>query len=205
MSHTRSLEFATAQVVVFFVLPIVLLYFGIIPIEARVPALLLFCLLMLGVIRKEKWTAKDFGLSLKTIRPALPSYAIATGVALLAIVWFSKSLGMETAPQWWTRPHFLFLFLLVSFFQEFAFRGFLLPVLSRIFPDTFTVVIVNALLFAGMHAIYPFPEVGLPFSFIGGLFFALLYTRYPNLILVSLSHAALNFFAVLYGFFTISL
>lgn len=203
-ANTKEAERAVLQTLFFFVLPTVLLYFRIIPIEGRIPVLLIFSLLIYGVIKKEGWTAKDLGLSTKTIRPALPAYTLATLLALVGVILFANALGMPPTEHWWVRPHFLFLFLVVSFFQEFAFRSFLMPVLSRVFPDSLTIVLVNALLFAGMHAIYPFPEVGLPFAFAGGLFFALLYKRYPNLILVTLSHAVINFAAVWYGFFTIS-
>lgn len=202
--RNREAEIATLQVCFFFVLPVVLLYFQIIPLEGRIPVLLIFSVLIYGVIKKEGWTARDLGLSMPTTGRTLAVYTIVTAVALVAIVYFARLLGMPPTEHWWVRPHFLFLFLVVSFFQEFAFRGFLMPVLKKIFPDVLTIILVNALLFAGMHAIYPFPEIGLPFSFAGGVFFAYLYHKKPNLVLITLSHAVLNFAAVWYGFFTLT-
>jgi len=58
-------------------------------------------------------------------------------------------------------------------------------------------------LFALPHAMYPHPEINTPIAFVGGLWFAVLYLVYPNLLLISLSHAALNFTAVLYGFMSL--
>ncbi len=200
----RSKEIAVAQVVFFFVVPIVLLYFHIIPLSARVLVLLIFSLLIYGVIRTEQWTSADVGITTKNVRAALPVYVIATVVAVCAIIVFAEFIDMPETLEWWTKQHFLFVFLLVSFFQEFAFRGFLMPLLSKIFRDGVVVVGVNAALFALMHAIYPVPHIGLPLSFVGGVFFATLYRKYPNLILVTLSHSVLNFLLVWYGFFTIA-
>ena len=202
-SHASVVENATLQTVFFFVLPIVLLYFRIIPLAARIPVLLVFSLLIYGVIRKEKWTEKDLGISLHNARKALPLYLIATLAALAVIVVSAHGLGADGTQHWWTRTHFLFMFIVVSFFQEFAFRGFLMPVLGKIFPDAFTVIVINALLFAGMHVIYPALIVGLPVAFVGGLFFAMLYHKYPNLLLVSISHCVLNFALVYFGLFVI--
>lgn len=203
LSERASKEIATAEVVFFFVVPIVLLYFRIIPVAGRIPVLLIFSVLIYGVIRKEGWSERDLGLSGKTFKKGLPVYILATVFALIGVVVLSNIFGFVPLAHIWTKAHFLFLFLVVSFFQEFAFRGFLLPVLARIFPDSFTVILVNALLFAFMHAIYPFPLIGLPFAFVGGIFFATLYHKYPNLLLVSLCHSVLNFVAVWHGFFVI--
>ncbi len=203
-AHLRSVETAVLQVVFFFVVPIVLLYFEIIPISGRIYTLLFVSLLLYGVIKKEGWTSEAVGLTTKNVKKFFGPYFFATIAAMVAIIEIARMLGVASVSDWWTNPHFLFLFFVVSFFQELVFRGILMPLLGRIFPDSFTVIVVNALLFAGMHVIYPNPVIGLPFAFIGGIFFAGLYRRYPNLYLVTLSHAILNFLAVWYGLFTIS-
>ena len=202
-TRLRSAEIAIAQVLFLFVLPIALLYHNIIPVSGRLYVLLFVSLLIYGVIKKEGWTEADFGLTFKTSAKAIKVYTVSTILALSAILLVSEYFELPPPTHWWTKPHFLFLFIVLSFFQEFAFRGFLMPLLGKIFPDTFTIVLVNALIFAGMHSIYPYPLVALPFAFIGGLFFSILYKKYPDLILVSISHSILNFAAVWFGFFVI--
>ncbi len=204
LAHLRSVELAALQVIFFFVVPIVLLYFGIIPIGARIYTLLIVSVLLYGVIKKEGWTSEAVGLSTRNFKKFSGPYFFATVTAMVAIIEIARMLGVSAISSWWTKPHFLFLFFVVSFFQELVFRGILMPLLGKIFPDAFMVIIVNALLFAGMHIIYPNPAIGLPFAFIGGIFFAALYRRYPNVYLVSISHAVLNFLAVWYGLFTIN-
>lgn len=199
----RTIEVASLQIIFFFVLPIVLLYFHIIPISFRVPILLLVSLLIYGVIKKQHWTFEELGITTKNFKRSFWPYTIGTIVALFLVIEMAHLLHFTPTQNWWLKPHFLFLFIVVSFFQEFAFRGFLMPLLKKVFPDNFTIITVNALLFAGMHAIYPFPYIGLPFAFIAGLFFAILYHKYPNLILISISHSILNFAVVFFGLFTI--
>ena len=203
-SHFRSIEVASLEIIFFFVLPVTLLYFHILPINSRMYVLLIFSLLIYGAIRKQQWSDADLGLTTKNLRQSIPVYFIATAIALVCVIVFAHVLNFHSVLRWWTQPHFLFLFIFVSFFQEFAFRGFLMPLLKKVFPDTFTIITVNALLFAGMHSIYPFPYIGLPFAFVAGLFFAMLYHKYPNLLLVSISHSILNFAVVWFGFFTIA-
>lgn len=203
LSKRESKEIALLEVLFFFVLPIVLLYFNIIPVTGRIPVLLTFSVLIYGVMRREKWTREDLGLHKKMSNKSIRLYSIATLVAFIGIFLLARKLGMQGTLEWWKHPHFLFLFAIVSFAQEFAFRGFLLPVLKRIFSSIPLVIIVNAALFAFMHVIYPFPVIGLPFAFLAGIFFAVLYYKRQDLILVSISHAILNFVTVYFGFFTI--
>ena len=201
-TRMRTAEIAGLQILFLFVLPITLLYFHIIPIETRIFVLLIFSVFIFAVIRREGWTEKDVGLVFHASKKTIKMYALATSLAFVTVVAIAQYRGLAPTHHWWTKPHFLYLFLVVSFFQEFAFRGFLMPLLKRVFPHVGTIILVNALLFAGMHGIYPIPMFGVPFAFVAGLFFATLYHKYPNLILISITHAILNFVVVWYGIFT---
>ena len=195
-----------AQTILLFVLPILLLYFNVVPVQSRFVILLIFCVLIYSIMRREGWKDEDVGLTFKNIKFEIPYYAVATILGAVLIISVAKYLHLQSVTEWWTRPYFLFFFIFSSVFQEFAFRGFLMPVLGRIFlRSNFTVVLVNSILFAFMHAIYPIPMITLPIAFIGGLLFAGLYSKYPNLLLVTIMHCVLNFVAVYHGFFTIHL
>jgi membrane protease YdiL (CAAX protease family) len=197
-------DVALSQVILLFVLPVILLYFHIFPIESRLVVLLVFSLLIFGIIRKEGWKDEDVGLSFRKIRQALPAYTIATIVGVIFIILVANTFHLTPPFLWWMNRKLLALFVFVSVFQEFAFRGFLIPVLGKIFHRNFAIVLINAVLFAGMHSIYSFPIIALPVAFVGGLVFAGLYIKYPNLILISIMHCILNFVAVGYGFFAIA-
>jgi len=93
----------------------------------------------------------------------------------------------------------MFLFVFVSFFQELAYRGFLIPKLMLLFNNPLLVILFNALIFMFVHIIYKNRLVNLSITFIMGIIFAWSYFYMPNLILITISHAILNFFGVLYG------
>lgn len=191
------------QVFFIFVVPVLLLYFDIIPKGMRVLVLLFLALMIYGITRKEQWSHHDFGLRTDNFKTIWFPYALMTLIGVFLIIVFSKIIGLTPIGDWFLKPHFLYLFLVVSVLQEFAFRSFLIPVLRGALPDRAGVVVINALLFTLIHIIYPIPQFSLPLAFIGGIAFALMYMKYQNFYLVALSHSILNFVAVLYGFFVI--
>lgn len=192
------------QIIGVFVVPVMLLYFNILPKDWRVLILFAISFLVYKIIEREKWSPESLGLTKHTFKKYLTPYLIFMITGVVAIWFFGEKTHMEVQAQWWTKPHFLFLFLVVSFLQEFAYRGFLIPLLKKFFSDRLGIVLINALLFTLLHIIYPIPQTMLPLAFIGGLAFAVIYMKYPNLWLVSIAHSVLNFVAVLHGFFVIS-
>ncbi len=196
-------EIVLGQIFLIFVLPVLLLYFNVISKDWRVMALVVACLLIYGVMKKGNWDSRTWGLRFDNLRSALIPYLSATLVSTVFIIWFAGKLDMKVETYWWLDRHFWFIFILVSFLQEFAYRGFLIPLMERVFTDRLGIILINALLFTLLHIIYPIPQIMLPFSFMGGLVFAYMYVRYPNIILISAMHTVMNFIAVLYGFFVI--
>ena len=145
-----------------------------------------------------------FGMQKKLLKKYLRPYIIFTLIMLCLIAASGEYiLKTEEVRKWWTHSHFLYMFFVVSFFQEIAYRGYLVPALGKLSSNIPMVIFANALIFTLLHTIYPNPMIGLPMAFMGGIAFCLMYIRYPSLPLIILSHAALNFCAVLYGFFII--
>ncbi|MEA3398924.1 MAG: CPBP family intramembrane glutamic endopeptidase, partial [Patescibacteria group bacterium] len=90
-----------------------------------------------------------------------------------------------------------------SVLQEVVFRGVLMHMLRRAFKSPFFIIILNAALFALIHILYADAKVILPLTFLAGICFSWLYYKYPNLILISISHTILNFTAMILGFFVL--
>lgn len=191
------------QITSIFIIPILLIYYNILEKGWRVYILILISIFIAFILKKEHWTMPALGLSTHTFKKYLIPYLIFILIGVSSIIFFADNLEMEPQSAWWTKPHFLFLFLVVSVLQEFAYRGFLIPKLKRVFSDRLGVVLINALIFTLLHIIYPIPQIMLPLAFAGGLALATLYMKYPNLVLISIAHSVLNFVAVLYGFFVI--
>ncbi|MFZ2072706.1 MAG: type II CAAX endopeptidase family protein [Minisyncoccia bacterium] len=202
--HLPSKRLIITQIFIIFVLPVVVLYFNILSSDWRIVLLAVSSLFIYGIIRHEHWTHEDMGIRHDNLTKAFLFYLFFTVLGIGFLFLLDHKINM---PDIDTKIFFIktFVFFLpISFFQEFAFRSFLIPRLKQIFTSSYVVVLVNALLFTLIHVIYPNLGIGLPIAFVSGIFFAWLYLKYPNLLLVSWSHAALNLTAVILGFFHIS-
>lgn len=79
-----------------------------------------------------------------------------------------------------------------------------MPALASVERSPAALILTNAVLFTFLHAVFPNYLINLPLAFVGGIAFASMYYKYPNLWLIMISHAVLNFVAVWYGFFTVA-
>jgi membrane protease YdiL (CAAX protease family) len=192
-----------AQIVIVFIIPILLIHSGYLPISARAPTLVVLISILVFILFKEQWTWSMLGVQRHVNRRFLMAYVIFTALGILFIIQFGEGMGHEGMVQWWRHAHFLYAFFVVSLFQEVAYRGYLIPALGKFLRSPIQIVLSNAVLFTYLHTIFPNPLLALPLAFVGGVAFAVMYLKYPSLPLVIASHAVLNFVAVLYGFFVV--
>jgi len=191
------------QILFVFILPVLLLQTGLIPISARIWVLVITVSLFIILLLKEKWTLDMLHIEKYNFKKFVFPYALFTIISVIVISFFSEKIGREEFAHWWLNSHFIYLFFVVSIFQEVAYRGYLIPALRKIIASPVLIIIINALIFAYMHSIFGNYQLNLLLAFVGGLGFAAMYIKYPNLLLITLSHAVLNFSVVLYGFFII--
>jgi len=204
MENKPSKRLILVQIFLIFILPIALLYFKILPADWRVGLLVISALFIYGIIRHEHWTHEDMGIRHDNFKKALPFYFFFTVLSIGVLFLLDYKVGMpDINTKMFYLKTFIF-FLPISFFQEFAFRSFLIPRLKEVFKNTYVIIFSNAVLFTLIHIIYPNLGISIPIAFVSGIFFAWLYWKYPNLLLISLSHAVLNVVALLLGFFRIS-
>jgi len=204
MENKPSKRLIIVQIFLIFILPIALLHFKILPVDWRVGLLVISALFIYGIIRHEHWTHEDMGIRHDNFKKALPFYFFFTVLSIGVLFLLDYKVGMpDINTKMFYLKTFIF-FLPISFFQEFAFRSFLIPRLKEVFKNTYVIIFSNAVLFTLIHIIYPNLGISIPIAFVSGIFFAWLYWKYPNLLLISLSHAVLNATAVLLGFFHIS-
>lgn len=190
------------QIFLFFIFPVILLYLRIVPVKYRFTVLTLVSTAVLWVVIQEQWTLESLGIRTDNLSQTVTPYIIFAILGAIVVIALAKYLHRKPLDNWWTKSHFLFLFIPISVLQEFAFRGFLMPKLAEVFTSPSLVILINSLLFSFLHIIYPNQKLLLPVAFLGGLGFAGMYYFYPNLILISLAHMVVNFVAVLYQFFT---
>ena len=151
------------QILTVFVFPILFIRFGFVPIEWRIPLLVGLVTLLVIILFTEQWNRKMLGMSTVSFWKYWKQYALFTIVGAALILVFGESIsGIEEHARWWEHRHFLYLFFIVSAFQEIAYRGYLIPALAKLFKNTTTLVIANVLLFVLLHSIFPNPAINLP-------------------------------------------
>ena len=83
--HATSKKLIWAQIFLIFVLPVLLLYFKIVPTNWRMIMLAISSLFIYGIIRHEHWTYEDMGIRHDNFKKALPFYLLFTIIGLGAI------------------------------------------------------------------------------------------------------------------------
>ena len=196
----KDKELVWVQILYLFLVPIMLLFYKIIPSNGRILVLLIVTVLIYGIARYEKWNRVDFGITPKWKEGFFP-YFIFTIVGVIFLLLVE---GLEIGNpmiSWWTNFRFLLLFIPLSIAQEIVFRGVLMNMLRRVFTNKWFIIILNASVFSLMHIIYLNALFTLSITFIAGIGFAWIYYKYPNLILISISHTILNFTGMILGYF----
>jgi membrane protease YdiL (CAAX protease family) len=196
------------EIIALFILPVLLVYFKIIPFRHRMQTLYIVTAIIIAIVLIERWPLEKLGIRFDNIISSTIPYAIFTILGILAILAVSRILKKKPQMQFFKKRHFIYGFLLVSIAQEFLFRGFLFPKLGEIIGTNsgtiqfdIMLIITNAILFTLIHSIYSNDWTSLMMIFFGGICFASIYLVYPNLILITIAHAILNFLAVLYNFY----
>lgn len=204
MTNLPSKRLILTQIFVIFVLPISLLYFGVLEMSWRFVLLAVSSLFIYGIIRKEEWSFEEMGIRHDNFKKAFPFYLVFTILGVIALFLIKDLVNLpEITNKAFILKAWIF-FLPISFFQEFAFRSFLIPRLKIVYQKKYVIVLINAILFTFLHIIYLNMAVVLPLMFFSGLLFAWLYLKYPNLVFISVAHSILNILAMLLGFFMVS-
>lgn len=183
------------------IFPISLIKFKIIPAKFRLVVLAWVVIFLVALIIFQDGTSVNLGMRMSNLNIQIGAYLSVTFIVTLFLLGLARYLKMKSAKEWYNDPHFLFLFVPISFAQQFLFQGFVLFKLQQVFPVAIAIVI-TALIFGYMHTIFPRPVLSMTLGIIAGLLFATLYTMYPNIIIASVTHSILNFSAVYLGFFT---
>jgi membrane protease YdiL (CAAX protease family) len=203
MENTKTQkELVLVQIVFLYIIPVLLLYFGLVSDNLRVLMLLAVVSLLFGIVKHAKWTYADLGITSDFMKDIVP-YSIFTIGGVGFLIWLSQVVPHDPFLEWWESLRFLLLFIPISVLQEILFRGILMNFLRRAFTSPIFIIALNAAVFAFMHVIYLNSTFVLPFTFIAGVGFAWMYYQYKNLVLISISHTILNFVAVALGFFVI--
>ena len=186
-----------------FIFPVILFNFKVLKGKFLTLVLLILSAAILIAGQSEGYTWHTYGIRSDNLASSLWPYLIFTVLGILFIIFSAKILKKDRIKKWWTYSHFTFLFIPISITQEFLYRGYLMPKLESLFHVAWIIILLNPLLYTFAHIFFDEKRIVLPLTFLAGICFAVLYYFYPNLIWAAISHCILNFFVVLYSFFTI--
>ena len=198
----KERELVWVQILYLYIIPVLLLYYKVLPGNFRFLMLFAVAILLYGIVKNDHWTYRDLGIKRDFMKDIIP-YLLFTVGGVFFLIWLSQIVPHEPFLKWWRNIQFLLLFIPISVLQEIVFRGVLMNMLRRAFSSPIFIIILNASVFALMHVIYLNSVFVLPMTFIAGIGFAWMYYRYQNLTLISVAHTILNFTAMILGFFII--
>ncbi len=204
MEVTHDRNYPMLEIVYLFVVPVVLIYLGVIPYEWRIIILLCITLLMVGIIRYQHWTKVQLGLEKPFAPRTLFAWGAFTLIAAIGIIAYARRFGFEhiTLFRWQESWRLVLFFIPLSVLQEVAYRAFLTERLRHFSFSFWHRIFLNAALFTLLHIIYPYAAITLPIAFVGGVLFSWLYEKYPSLLLACIAHCVVNFIAVYFRFFS---
>ena len=192
---------ALLVILVIFILPVLAVLTGLVRQSYKMIVLAVATVAALFIAVLLKLSAFELGIRTDNLSHSLLPYVAFTALGLLVIFVLAKIFNRIPQRNWYKDWRFLFLFIPISFAQEFLFRGFLMVELHVLVQSFIALILVNAVLFMFIHALYPPLKLSLPLGFVTGVAFSWVYLVFPNLILIGIAHSILNFFAVLFGFF----
>ncbi len=179
-----------------YLLPVILLTTGIVPFRLRFYALALMTVVAMVLSTTRQYSMERLGLT----RPALMKligFTILPPLVALALMYPLGFVGRLTQVP--ATGFYLFFMTISAPAQEFLFRSFLFVALaSNGVTRRPAVILISALLFAGMHLIYR-DAWTLALTFLAGLIWALLFSRTRNFFMVAASHACLGAIAIRLG------
>lgn len=198
----KEKELVWLQILYLYIIPVLLLYFKILPGNLRFMMLFGVAVLLFGIVKHSKWSYSDMGIHKDFMKDIIP-YSIFTVGGVFFLVWLAQIVPHTPFLEWEENAKFLLLFIPISILQEIVFRGILMNMLERTWKSVYFIIALNAVVFAMMHVIYLNSVFVLPMTFIAGVGFAWMYYQYKNLPLISAAHTILNFTAMILGFFII--
>jgi membrane protease YdiL (CAAX protease family) len=194
---TYSRFISATEIISLYVLLVGLLVFGIIPFEYKLAVLDSACIfaviailirLLFGV-----WTLEAINLKASNLKRGILPYGVCICVAIIGIILADLLVPVRENIDYDTLQNYS---IKSSIQQEILYRLFLMKLCEEVFVSSKIRYWVNVGLFTFMHCIYSLDFTILLAVFVGGCLFTKLYERYPNILLICITHILFNVFVV---------
>lgn len=197
----QSLEFKEmiASLVFFYLAPILLLAYEVIPREASSAILVLMSLVMVAYAISKPIPAKELGLRRDNFRSAMIWQGALTVFLIVALV-IVRATGLIKPSYFGESALFYIFYIFMSApLQEFVFRSLMFRELNIYFKKDWAKLLIAAAIFSFGHFAYRSPSV-LLMTFVAGFFWGLIYLKKPNFWAVAISHAVVGAVTVFLGY-----
>lgn len=186
---------------VILVLPVLLIYFNIIPFMYRKFVLITVVLITIFGIYIEKTSIYELGIRSDNLKNTFIPYFLFTFIAAVLTVWYAWYSGKTPVESWWKIPYLQYIFIPTSIVQEFIYRGFFQTQYQKFLKPSISILII-AIVYSFMHILWGSGEF-IILTLLAGLIWGILWYKYPNLIWMSISHSVLNFLINYFGYINI--
>jgi membrane protease YdiL (CAAX protease family) len=196
--HRRVVGFA-AMALVIYVIPVMLILAGIIPVAYRFHMLVAMTIVVVVVAWWLGMSPPALGLHKRELTSALFWNGLLSllFVVVLVVAYASGGIRSPTVPQW--KLFFIFYVFVSSPCQEFLYRGFLFALMERAgMCGLAEQVVVSSMLYSFLHIFYR-DWLTMVVTLLMGVLWGLIYARHRNLWPVMGSHAVLGVVSILTG------
>ncbi|MDP5339308.1 MAG: CPBP family intramembrane metalloprotease [Nodularia sp. (in: cyanobacteria)] len=181
-----------------YILPVLLIYLGLVPFSWRFSILILAAVAILAIARLYRFSAVELGFTKQNFSSSFRAIALPTLASALLMFIYYIIQGARIDNSAYTWPFYIFFVAVSSPLQEFLYRGFLFGIFSRAKLAIWLQILLSTLLYSLVHLIYEDVPT-LLFTLILGLFWGYHYAKYRNLYSIIICHSILGAIAILVG------
>lgn len=188
----------TLIVICGYVLPVLLIYWQLVPFAWRFYLLIFAAVTIIAIARLDQFSGKELGFTTQNLQNSLRAIALPTlASAMMMVIYYTQN-GSRINNSAYSWSFYLFFVFLSSPLQEFLYRGFLFGILTRAKLAVWLQILLSSFLYGLVHLIYKDIPTLLLTSLIG-LFWGFHYAQYRNLYSIIISHSLLGAIAILVG------
>jgi hypothetical protein len=195
---TPEFKEVVAFLALFYFLPIILLAYRIIPIEANPTILVLMSLIMVAYAITKPIEGRELGLRKDNFGRSMFWSSLVT-IAFIVVLFIIYKTGAIRPKYSETAIFYLFYVFLSAPLQEFVFRSLMFHELKIYFKKDWFRVLLSAVIFSFAHYMYRDLSVML-LTFAAGLLWGYVYLKKPNFWALAISHAIVGAVTIFLGF-----
>lgn len=186
-------------IAIFYYVPVLLLWFGIIPFKFRFYVLIMLAIVLAAYSYSRKHSLHELGFRIDNLKKSLFLNSIFALLILGALItfYYLGAIRQPTVPGW--KWFYLFYVLISAPAQEFLFRSVLFAELRKSnFSSAFLQIVITSITYSFLHIIYN-DWITLIVTLLMGIIWGAVYYKIQNFWGIAFSHAVLGAISISIG------